>query len=86
MVVAAILAIPHLHGVILETYGSGNAPTEDWFINLLTKAIQSGLKIVNVTQCSSGSVNMGQYETSTAMKEIGVISEKISLLRLLLLS
>jgi hypothetical protein len=26
-------------GVILETYGSGNAPTEDWFINLLTKAI-----------------------------------------------
>jgi L-asparaginase len=70
---------------ILETYGSGNAPTEDWFINLLTKAIQSGLKIVNVTQCS-GSVNMGQYETSTAMKEIGVISGKISLLRLLLLS
>jgi L-asparaginase len=76
MVVAAILAIPHLHGAILETYGSGNAPTENWFINLLTKAIQSGLKIVNVTQCSGGSVNMGQYETSTAMKEIGVISGK----------
>ncbi|MFT5251801.1 MAG: L-asparaginase [Flavobacteriales bacterium] len=76
MVVAAILAIPHLHGAIIETYGSGNAPTENWFINLLTKAVQSGLKIVNVTQCSGGSVNMGQYETSTAMKEIGVISGK----------
>ena len=76
MVVAAILAIPCLQGVILETYGSGNAPTEDWFISLLTKAIQSRLKIVNVTQCSGGSVNMGQYETSTDMKEIGVISGK----------
>lgn len=76
MVIAAILAIPYLHGVILETYGSGNAPTEDWFISLLTNAIKSGLKIVNVTQCSGGSVNMGQYETSTAMKEIGVISGK----------
>jgi L-asparaginase len=83
MVVAAILAIPHLHGVILETYGSGNAPTEDWFINLLTKAIQSGLKIVNVTQCSGGSVNINTRQA--AMKEIGVISGKISL-RLLLLS
>jgi L-asparaginase len=76
MVMAAILAIPYLHGVILETYGSGNAPTEDWFISLLTNAIKNGLKIVNVTQCSGGSVNMGQYETSTAMKEIGVISGK----------
>lgn len=76
MVMAAILAIPYLHGVILETYGSGNAPTEDWFISLLTNAIKNGLKIVNVTQCSGGSVNMGQYETSTAMREIGVISGK----------
>jgi L-asparaginase/Glu-tRNA(Gln) amidotransferase subunit D len=64
MVVAAIL-IPHLHGVILETYGSGNAPTEDWFINLLTKAIQSGLKIVNVTQCS------GECEYGTIRDKYG---------------
>ncbi|MDG2431166.1 asparaginase [Flavobacterium sp.] len=76
MVVAAILNIANLKGVILETYGSGNAPTEDWFISLLTKAIQNGLHIINVTQCSGGSVNMGQYETSTSLKEIGVISGK----------
>ena len=59
-----------------ETYGSGNAPTEDWFLDLLKKAIANGLHIVNVTQCSGGSVRMGQYETSISMKEIGVISGK----------
>ncbi|HJY13428.1 MAG TPA: hypothetical protein VJ304_11615, partial [Flavobacterium sp.] len=53
-----------------------NAPTEDWFLNLIQKAIQSGLHIVNVTQCSGGSVNMGQYETSTKLKSLGVISGK----------
>ena len=73
-VLAGILFIKGLKGIVLETYGSGNAPTEDWFLNLLRKAILEGLYIVNVTQCSGGSVNMGQYETSTVLKEIGVIS------------
>lgn len=75
-VLAAIFDIPNLKGIVLETYGAGNAPTEDWFLNLLRKAITAGLHIVNVTQCSGGSVSMGQYETSTSMKEIGVISGK----------
>ena len=75
-VLEAILNIPTLKGIVLETYGAGNAPTEEWFLNLLRKAISTGLHIVNVTQCSGGSVNMGQYETSTGMKEIGVISGK----------
>ncbi len=73
---SAILNIPNLKGVILETYGSGNAPTDDWFISTLKKAIKKGLPIVNVTQCSGGSVNMGQYETSSTLKKIGVISGK----------
>lgn len=76
VVLAAIFDIPNLKGVILETYGAGNAPTEDWFINLLKEAINKGLHVINVTQCSAGSVSMGQYETSTSMKEIGVISGK----------
>lgn len=75
-VLSAILGITGLKGIVLETYGAGNAPTEEWFLNLLKKVIASGLHIVNVTQCSGGSVNMGQYETSTGMKEIGVISGK----------
>jgi L-asparaginase len=75
-VLSSIVSIPNLKGIILETYGSGNAPTEDWFIQILKKAIKSGLHVVNVTQCSGGSVNMGQYETSTQLKKIGVISGK----------
>ena len=76
LVFSTILNIPNLKGLVLETYGSGNAPTEDWFINNLKKAIKNGLHVVNVTQCSGGSVNMGQYETSTTLKKIGVISGK----------
>ena len=76
VVLAAILSISNLKGIILETYGAGNAPTEHWFINLLKEAIKEGLHIINVTQCSAGSVSMGQYETSTTLKEIGVISGK----------
>ncbi len=75
-VLSAIIAIPNLKGIILETYGSGNATTEDWFVNTLKKAIKNGLHIINVTQCSGGSVNMGQYETSSQLKKIGVISGK----------
>ncbi|WKW46029.1 asparaginase [Myroides sp. JBRI-B21084] len=73
-VLNAILNIPNLKGLVLETFGSGNAPTEFWFINALQKAIQKGIKIVNVTQCWGGSVDMGKYETGTALKQIGVIS------------
>jgi L-asparaginase len=75
-ILSSIIAIPNLKGIILETYGSGNAPSEDWFIQILKKAIKNGLHIINVTQCSGGSVNMGQYETSTQLKKIGIISGK----------
>ncbi len=75
-VLSAIFEIPQLKGIVLETYGSGNAPTEDWFLNLLKKVISKGIYIVNVTQCSIGSVAMGKYETSAALKKIGVISGK----------
>ncbi|NHM06657.1 asparaginase [Flavobacterium sp. CYK-4] len=77
-VLTAILEIPNLKGIVLETYGSGNAPSEAWFLSALKKAIKNGLHIVNVTQCAGGSVNMGQYETSTGLKKIGVISGKDS--------
>ena len=67
---------PSLKGVILETYGSGNATTESWFISIIKDVLKRGVKIVNVTQCSGGSVNMGQYETSSQLKKLGVISGK----------
>ena len=71
-----IFAKEGLKGVVLETYGSGNAPTEEWFIDLLKSAISRGILVVNVTQCIGGSVNMGQYETSSQLKRIGVVSGK----------
>ena len=75
-VLSALLEIPNLKGIVLETYGSGNAPTDQWFLSVLKKAIKKGLHIINVTQCSGGSVSMGHYETSTQLKKIGVISGK----------
>jgi len=75
-VLESILNTEGLKALVLETYGSGNAPTDKKFLDLLKKAIASGVHIINVTQCSGGSVIMGQYETSTALKKMQVINGK----------
>ena len=72
-VVSAILMTEGLKAIILETFGSGNAPTDDWFIECLQKAIHRGIIIFNVTQCKGGSVELGKYETSAYLQKIGVI-------------
>lgn len=71
-----LFSFMEVKGIILETYGTGNAPTDEWFVNLLSQAISRGVVVVNVTQCIGGSVNMGQYETSNQLKRIGVVSGK----------
>ncbi|CAL65076.1 asparaginase [Christiangramia forsetii] len=71
-----ILSKKNLKGVVLETYGSGNAPSDSWFLDILREKIKNGLSIINVTQCIGGSVTMGQYETSVGLKKIGVVSGK----------
>ncbi|HLS31337.1 MAG TPA: asparaginase [Flavobacteriaceae bacterium] len=73
-IIEQVLSIKGLKGVILETYGTGNASSEDWFIELLKQCINREVYIVNVTQCSAGGISMGKYETSTRLKEIGIIS------------
>ncbi|MFH6770321.1 asparaginase [Gaetbulibacter aestuarii] len=75
-VISSILNTANLKAVIIETFGSGNSTTASWFINLLSNAIKKGIHIINVTQCLGGSVIMGQYETSSQLKKIGVISGK----------
>ncbi|WP_396602340.1 asparaginase [Algibacter sp. R77976] len=75
-ILQSILNTSNLKAVIIETYGAGNCSTENWFINLLKETILKGIHIINVTQCSGGSVMMGHYETSSNLKEIGVISGK----------
>ena len=62
----AILGMKGLRGVILETYGAGNAPTGPWFLDRIKKALDQGIIVLDVTQCISGSVEMGLYETSQA--------------------
>ena len=58
----------------MESIGSGNAPTSPWFLKALKDATNRGLLILNVSQCSGGSVDLGRYETSKALKDMGVIS------------
>ncbi|MEN9919476.1 MAG: hypothetical protein RL662_1912 [Bacteroidota bacterium] len=70
----AILATKGLRAVVLETYGSGNAPQEGWFIEALQEAVKRGLIIVNISQCEVGSVNMRRYETGQELLKAGVIS------------
>lgn len=72
--VHAIVNIEGLKGIIIETYGSGNAPTYPWFIEELKDFIDKGGIIFNITQCHGGTVEMGLYETSRELLKIGVIS------------
>ena len=69
-----MLNTPGLRGLVLETYGAGNAPTDTWFLDLLKVAIDRGLVIYNVSQCEGGRVTQGHYQTSKRMAEIGVVS------------
>lgn len=73
-VVSAIANSKNLKAIVLESFGAGNAPTSDWFINILKTAIDKGIIVLNITQCNAGSVEMGRYETSVKLGKIGVIS------------
>lgn len=73
-VLEPLFSIPTVKGIIIETFGSGNTVTASWFHEVISTAINRGVFIVNVTQCAKGSVKMGQYETSTHLKALGVIS------------
>jgi L-asparaginase len=72
--VHSVLSAPDLKAVVLETYGSGNAPTLAWLIEELDAAIKKGVTIVNISQCSGGRVIQGRYETSRDLEAIGVVS------------
>ncbi|HKR05196.1 MAG TPA: asparaginase [Bacteroidia bacterium] len=65
-----------IKAVVLETYGSGNAPTAKWFLKEIKEAVKKGLIILNVSQCSGGAVNQGKYATSIELMKMGVVSGK----------
>ncbi len=72
-ITSAIIHTPGIKAIILETFGAGNATTQEWFTNELKKAIAKGIIILNITQCQEGKVIQGMYETSSHLKKIGVV-------------
>lgn len=73
-VVQGILDDSDTHGIILESFGSGNTMKFNWFMEALKRAAESGKHILNVSQCSGGEVQQGKYETSKKLNDIGILS------------
>jgi L-asparaginase len=61
-----------VRGIVMETFGAGNTTTDQWFIDLLKNAIDKGKVILDISQCKVGTVELGRYETSKQLKDIGV--------------
>ena len=72
--VRTVMCDPETGAVIMETYGSGNAPTKQWFLDIIRESCESGKVVVNVTQCQAGTVNMNLYATGKALKDAGVLN------------
>lgn len=72
--VQGMMNIPGLKGVVLRTFGSGNAPQEKWLGEILHDATGRGIVIVNITQCAGGFVSMGRYGTGLHLQQAGVLS------------
>lgn len=73
-IVSAIVNIPGLKGLVIETYGTGNAPLLQWFIDLINEAVKKGIVVINITQCKIGFVDMARYQTGISLKKSGVVS------------
>lgn len=67
-----LVSISGIRAIILETYGSGNAPSGQWFTDCIKKAVDRGVIVLNITQCQAGRVDMDAYSTGKSLKKIGV--------------
>lgn len=72
--VEALLGTSGLRGVVLETFGAGNLPVRPWLFDIFAKASEKGIVLLNITQCEEGTVEMGKYETSRHLSNLGVVS------------
>ena len=73
-ILSAVLNAENIKAVVLETYGSGNALSDKWFLSELENAVKRDIVIVNVTQCLYGLVAMHRYETGQSLLKAGVVS------------
>ncbi|MDE6134551.1 MAG: L-asparaginase 1, partial [Muribaculaceae bacterium] len=69
-----MLATPGIKGIVLRTYGAGNGPTAEWFLNAIRDTIQRGIVILNVTQCVNGGVHSNRYVAGDVLAGTGIIS------------
>lgn len=69
-----VLFHPKTRGVIIQSYGAGNLPTDKRLIELIQESVKAGKVLLNITQCNGGSVEMGRYATSAMLLESGVLS------------
>lgn len=72
--VAHMLSMPGLRSVVMRSFGSGNAPQQPWLVNLLKKAREKDIVVVNISQCMSGNVEMSRYETGYQLQQTGIVS------------
>lgn len=72
----AIAQIPDLRGLIIESFGSGNAPIQEWLSEEIEQLVKKDVIVVNITQCTTGSVMQEKYETGVHLQKAGVIGGK----------
>ena len=73
-IVTAVTESKGVKAIVIETFGSGNALSRQWFLDIISEAIKNNIVILNVTQCKAGSVDMDKYENGLKLKNIGVVS------------
>ena len=69
-----VLLSKEVRGIVMRTFGSGNAPQTPWLVQALKKATMRGIVVVNISQCVAGTVAMGRYDTGYQLKDNGVVS------------
>lgn len=73
-VISHVLTSKEVRGIVMRTFGSGNAPHEAWLMRILKEATNRGIVVVNISQCVSGSVQMNRYDTGSQLKQNGLVS------------
>ncbi len=68
-----MLSLEGLRGVVLQTYGAGNAPTSPRFLEIIEKAVRRGVVVLNISQCVNGRVEMSLYQTGLSLERVGVL-------------
>ena len=73
-VVRHMLNTPDIKGIVLKTFGAGNGPNDQWFIDAIKETVARGVVVVNITQCNNGSVHPFRYVTGLELAHAGVVS------------